>query len=515
MKAFSILYFSISFISSYCFGQVVFQKTYTTPGGTIGYSGCLTNDGGYILAGSSFSLNGINKDIYVTKVNEFGTIEWTRTYGNTSKNEWGYSIKQTFDNGYIIAGSADSAYLSNFYLLKIDSLGSVMWVHDFGTLSKEYGVDVEQSSDSGFVIIGKTDNEIFPALHNDLYVIKTDKFGNLVWNKTYFGIQADEGGASIHLTNDGGYILTGYKGNFINYLTNFWLIKINAVGNQTWAKTYGIGSGKYGKQTSDGGYILTGIYGSGSNSQILLIKTDSIGIVQWEKVFERIPMYNIPQAVQQTSDGGFIVTGQTGNFGAYDVFLIKTDAVGDTLWTRFFDNGGNDVGYDVFQTPDNGYAVLGCSGLNAYLIKTDSNGHSGCNEIDISFWVNSYFSYLSPLTSMNTFVTSSSSPSILIDSSGSSNILCFSVGSNSIFENVINQILPNPNTGNFTIVFSENIFQGKVEIYNILGERIFSDILYLEKKKEINLENANSGIYIAYIYDGEHQYRKKFVIERN
>ena len=262
------------------------------------------------------------------------TITFSKTYGGS---DWdgGVSIQQTTDGGYIISGFTNSYGNGgqDAWLVKTDSVGGTLWTQTFGGSSTDASMSVQQTTDGGYVIVGYTDS--FGNGYQDFYLTKTDSQGNEEWNKTIGGTEP-EMGYSIQQTTDGGYIITGEKwsGEIDGY--DFWLIKTDSQGDEEWNKTYG-GSdwdnGRSVQQTTDGGYIIAGRTNSFGNGDydFWLIKTDSNGNEEWNQTFggsEGDQSYS----VQQTIDGGYIITGSTHSSGSggQDVLLIKTDSEGNT-----------------------------------------------------------------------------------------------------------------------------------------------------------------------------------------
>ncbi|MFH1736095.1 MAG: T9SS type A sorting domain-containing protein, partial [bacterium] len=231
----------------------------------------------------------------------------------------------------------------------------------------------------------------------DVYLVKTDADGNELWSQTYGGNTLDHGW-SVRQTSDGGYIITGETDSFGLSSVDVYLIKTDADGNEQWSQTFGgilQDVGKSVQQTGDGGYIITGYTESNSTSSvdICLIKTDASGDAQWSRIYGGSGD-DFGRCVQQTTDGEYIIAGYTSSFGIgyyYDVYLIKTDADGDTLWTSTYGGSDDDVGYSVQQTLDGGYIVTGitCSygaGENdVYLIRLDSEGALPDITIDLTY----------------------------------------------------------------------------------------------------------------------------------
>jgi hypothetical protein len=312
------------------------------------------------------------------------TLLWSRTYGG-SGDDYCQSVRQTTDGGYIVTGSTESfgAGSDDVYLIKIDSTGDTLWSRTYGDGSIEGGQSVQQTADRGYILAGFL---FWLTPYNDqwVYLIKTDSLGNTLWTRKYGGESGSSlaEAKSVEQTADGGYIVTGSSFNDVC------LIKTDPLGNILWTRTYGGSMGDYARsvqQTTDGGYIVaatTRSYGAGGND-VYLIKTDSTGDTLWTRTYGGSSC-DYARSVQQTTDGGYIVAGQTESFGAgdYDVFLIKTDSTGGTLWSRTYGGSGVDEGRSVEQTTDGGYVVtgwtesFGISYLDVCVIKTDSLGNT-------------------------------------------------------------------------------------------------------------------------------------------
>jgi hypothetical protein len=383
-KLLFILLLTIPFIG---FGQG-WEKTFGGGGpmfGEIGNSVQQTNDGGYIITGWTFSFGNGNSDVYLIKTDVNGVEQWSQTFGGTGWEE-GRSVQQTTDGGYIICGDTESFGNGNgdVYLIKTNGNGVEQWSQTFGGTDVDRGRSVQQTNDGGYIICGSsysTGNG-----EDDVYLIKTNGNGVEQWSQTFGGTENDRG-HSVQQTNDGGYIICGYSKSIgIGLHHDFYLIKLDGNGNQIWDQIFPQTNESVGfsvRQTNDGGYIFTGhteTYGVG-DGDVYLIKTNGNGVEQWSQTFGGTG-YDGGYSVQQTNDGGYIITGWTFSFGNGngDVYLIKTNGNGVEQWSQTFGGTGYDGGYSVQQTNDGGYIICGEKGdlvngtEDVYLIKTDSQG---------------------------------------------------------------------------------------------------------------------------------------------
>jgi len=320
------------------------------------------SDGGFIITGNTYSFGAGSCNLWLIKTNLDGNEEWNKTFGGNGYEE-GNSVLQTTDGGYVITGVVTSygAIREDLWLIKTDSNGNEQWNKTFGGIGDDWGFSVQQTNDGGFIITGTFNDGLIVG--SDIWLIKTDESGVEQWNET-FGGEEHEWGFSVQQTTDEGFIITGFTCSYGAGVKNLWLIKTNASGKEQWNKTFGGASLDEGfsvQQTSDGGYIITGetwSYGEGL-SDVWLIKTDINGNEQWNKTYGE-SSWDYGKSVQQTKSGGYIIAGTTfSGVGPPNIWLIKTDYKGTIEWTKIFGGDWNDYSKSVQQTIDHGYIVIG------------------------------------------------------------------------------------------------------------------------------------------------------------
>jgi len=374
-------------------GAITWQKTYGGIKSDFANSIQQTTDGGYIVAGYTNSFGAGYNDVYVLKLDENGDLQWQKTFGRTNY-EWAYSIQQTTDGGYIVAGMTNSlgAGSSDVYVLKLNADGGLQWEKNFGGGDIDKAESIQQVADGGYIVAGGTAS--LGDIAGDVYVLKLDASGELLWQKTYGGVNWDVA-HSIQQTTDGGYIVAGTTQSFGAGSWDVYVLKLDANGDATWSNTYGgtdIDEAYAIQQTADGGYIVSGrtrSFGAGSwdyDDDVYILKLNSIGIKEWEKVYDGGGS-DEAESIQQTADGGYIVVGATDSFGAggLDVYILKLDANGEKEWDNAFGGSSTDDAYSIQRTIGGGYIVAGATGsfgagsFDVYVLKLDENGNTGAN----------------------------------------------------------------------------------------------------------------------------------------
>jgi hypothetical protein len=312
-------------------------------------------------------------------------ITFFKTYGDTAENHFdqGYAILQTEDGGYIVAGEysrhyvgAPMHYYGDVYILKTDEHGETIWTKIYGDPNIWEGAySMDKSSGGGYIISAFR----FDSQSYKLWIIKINSQGDSIWSKIY---PVREGNC-IKQTTDGGYVITGG-------FNDIYLLKIDNQGNTVWTKLYDHDSereeGNYVQQNSDGGYIICGIteFPDARGLDIWIIKTDSKGDTLWTKAYGG-DYIDEPHSIIETEDGGYFIAGaytEEGELGfEAHIWLLRTDSKGDTILTKKINNGSwEDLGYSMKKTSDGGFIIAGETVYNnfdsdIYLIKLDEEGN--------------------------------------------------------------------------------------------------------------------------------------------
>jgi uncharacterized delta-60 repeat protein len=424
---FSLVLFPVSAFAS------TWAKTYGGSGWEDARSIQQTSDGGFIVAG----ING--NGFWVLKLNSTGNVTWQKAYGN-SVNDVVSSIQQTSDGGFIVAGFTGShMYNLDFWVLKLNNTGNVIWQKTYGGSDLDAAWSIQQTSDGGYIVAGDTSplhilGSISPiSADYYIWVLKLDANGNVTWQKAYSGSGVEDA-RSIQQTSDGGFIVAGMNDN------GFWVLKLNSTGNVTWQKAYGGSSTDHGRsiqQTSDGGFIVAGrtaSYGAG-DYDIWVLKLNSTGNVTWQKTYGG-SNWDDTDSIQQTSDGGFIVAGSTNSYGGYaDCWVLKLNNTGNVIWQKTYGGSDHDAASSIQQTSDGGFIVAGYTGsygagdYDIWVLKLNSNGNiPGCDLINDTSVVPTNTSAIPNTTSAipyNTATTGNNTSVVPVNTAASVKEQCF------------------------------------------------------------------------------------------
>ena len=291
-----------------------------------------SSESGYIVIGNTISPLNESKDILVLKTSQSGHVEWFNRYGSNEDQEGHYILSLT-NGGYIICGQSidGNTGFNMLYLLKIDSDGSEVWEKTFGGNREDYGYSIIESNDGSFMITGMTENS--GDMSGDAWLLKVDLDGNEIWQYTYGGSDVD---LSRSLVNTGdGYIMVGNTSSYGSGNNDIFVIKVNLDGSQEWSNTYGGSGTDVGRtilKTNDGSFVIVGYtdsFGENSGFNVWLLKIDALGNLLWDKTFGGDGNDRALSATQ-SSDGGFVLTGFSNSIdSASDILIIKTDDEGN------------------------------------------------------------------------------------------------------------------------------------------------------------------------------------------
>ncbi|HSF54281.1 MAG TPA: T9SS type A sorting domain-containing protein [Algoriphagus sp.] len=438
----------------------------------------LTSDGGYIIAGRTASAGADPSDIYLLRTDSLGDTLWTNAYGMLHFDA-GFAVQETYDGGFIIAGQLgepDTLFenLSDVFVFKTNPLGDADWTYSWNAGLGDCAYSVRQTTDSCYIVTGVLNAAVNGGVPTS-FLLKLGGNGDSLWTRTF---DTPSYSKSVVQTIDGGYIICGQYGT--PPATVVYLIRTNPWGDTMWTKKGNLGF-QYGwgediLQTFDGNFIITGTAFNGSEKNVYLSKIDESGNTIWTKYYGGAKD-DFAYSVDKVDSGGFVITGGTysyssGPFTNADIWLIRTNNNGDTLWTRNYGSIESEVGLSVKSCPNGGFVLTGYSGSqpDVFLLKTDSLGNA---------------------------------PSI-------TTVENFSQNKNSIIH-----VYPNPSRGLITIEFDGNLSSTDLlfSIYNSAGQKIQQfDRSYLgfaETHFQLNVYNLVKGLYLLKIeFEGSVQFVK-------
>lgn len=514
-----LLLFLLSLVFKFSFAQAPFIEWQKCLGGNNtdwAYSTQPTSDGGFILAGESRSLNGNvngnhgNYDCWIVKLNHSGIMQWQKCLGG-SWDDYAYSIQQTADGGYVIAGSTYSndgnvsgnhdstGFTADFWVVKLDNFGNIQWQKTLGGSLDDWGYSIEQTTDGGYIIAGNTTsndgdvngNHDITGNYYDFWIVKLTATGNLQWQKC-FGGSWHEYANSVQQTSDGGYVITGSTesndGDVSNNYGNedCWLIKLDSLGSLQWEKNLGGSSNDFAyevHQTFENGFILAGntssndydVSGNNGYFDYWVVKLNAVGSVEWQKCLGGT-FGDFVYSIEQTGDTGFVMAGWTfsndgdvnGSNGNWDYWVVKLDGYGIMQWQKCLGGPGDDLAQSIKPTNDGGYIVAGQT--------RSTNGNVTGNHGDADFWVVK-LSYLTALNELDD-------------------------------ENMQLSLFPNPSSSILNISSQLQLLRdGEITIHSFTGSLMYKTTEEQEQYR-IDISQFASGIYFVTFTD---KYLKKTI----
>jgi len=368
----------------------------TTCGGSNADRACRvqkTEDGGYIMAGSTLSFGAGDNDLWLLKFDSNNDISWQKTYGG-SGNDYAVDIRQvqhqlgvspssTGAGGYIVVGTTYSfgAGESDIWVLRLDDDGNILWQKSYGGSSFDFGTCVRQIAD-GYIVSGNTYS--YGAGECDIWILQLDGDGEIIQEKAYGGTGFDW---SFHLqqTPDGKYLIAGDTFSFGAGENDFWVLKLDKAGEISWQKTYGGSSFDWAfrlQQTETGGSIIGGntfSFGAGEDD-IWILELDNQGEIAWQNTYGGAS-FDWPASIQPISGGGYVVTGGSYSFGAGedDLWVFKLDSQGNVAWQKTYGGEKSDYATSI-QPVDDGFIVVGSTSSSGagkddlLVLKLDNHG---------------------------------------------------------------------------------------------------------------------------------------------
>ncbi|MHA1978734.1 MAG: hypothetical protein ACW98I_17670 [Candidatus Hodarchaeales archaeon] len=358
-----------------------------------------TEDDGFAFAGATFSGVGGTADVQLVKTDSKGVMEWTQTYGG-AKDDWAYSLIQTEDAGFALAGETQSINVDHSWpkpdmlLVKTDSNGVIEWDQTYGGNESDAAYSLLQTTEGGYTLAGNTHSESTNS--EDMFLVKTNANGVMEWNKTYGGLEDDEAVAIIQAV-DSGFMIAGVTNTYYSFFDEWrltehldadtWLMKTDENGSEEWKRIFeGTVDEEWATdliQTVDGDFVFSGSVGTQNlgRKDACLVKINEDGLLIWNQTYGGTEE-EYPESIIQTKEGGFVIAGSTNSLsaGKSDVWLVKTDETGLLIWNQTYGGLEEDGAEAVIQTNDGGFAIAGftrsqgAGNSDAWIIKTDRNG---------------------------------------------------------------------------------------------------------------------------------------------
>ncbi|HSY75479.1 MAG TPA: T9SS type A sorting domain-containing protein [Bacteroidia bacterium] len=492
-----------------------------TPGNDNGNSVVQTLDGGYAITGYSLC-NACPTDVYVLKLDSVYNLKWARIIRG-SNDDYGYSLVKTYDKGFAVSGFTSSYGYGGggIYLLKLDSLGNLLWSE---TIQGQHGYSILQTADGGFAIAGNINTcALCPS---KAYILKLDSAGKVKWAETIGGTSNDTTYAMIQ-TKDKGYALAGVTTSFGAGGKDMYLIKLDSSGNMQWNKTVGGTNDDVAYsllQTFDGGYAMAGYttsFGAGGKD-FYVVKLDSLGNTMWTRTLGGTND-DIAKSIIQTSYGDIVVAGTTISSVSGDNFtyLVRLDSTGKWKWSKLITSVTGSVNSIIKTTK--GFTTAGTTSYfgagenDAYILLLDTAGNTCINANNIQHITGVDSGRVSSGGTLNPF-----SPIISIDTSatattGTITNYCYQTGPTNVANTALienkPEVFPDPATNKITLEYTlQGLNYTSIKIVDITGNTLFSTTINENiNDYTIPVSGLANGIYIMQVISTKKTFYLKFI----
>ena len=342
--------------------------------------GIQVSDGGYLIVGYTTSFGAGSDDVWIVKATSSGAFDWYSVFGGENADR-AYSVTETADGGFLVGGYTLSYGAGGIdgWVIKTDASGTLVWEKTYGGSADDVVHSVIQCSDGNYIFCGSTASQ--GAGMRDAWLVKADTNGNIIWEKTYGDAQENHGRRVIQVS-DGGYAIAGGTTNRGGDL-DMWIIKTDSSGNLVWESSPGGSDDDFAwaiAEALDGGFIVTGrtVSFSAGGNDLWLVKTDNTCAVEWDEAYGGVGN-EYGRSVIVMPDSGYVLSGWTSTWGAgdLDIYLLRTDDAGTLIWDFFLGGTSLDAAEEVVRTADGGYVIFGytdnwgAGGNDYWLIKTE------------------------------------------------------------------------------------------------------------------------------------------------
>ena len=445
-----------------------------------------------------------------------GQISFKKVFGDAVNGEYGQAVVQADDSGYYVAGARvviGSQITGEGQLLRTDKYGNEIWTMYYNTVgSDDLSFDnIIKTSDGNLLMVGTA---VYDGTDYNVYVAKADTAGTVLWYRNYEALYRQRG-LQVKETTDGGFVIGGWNEMFGTAISNFYMMRTNATGDTLWTRNYPNGMQQYGNaidQTTDGGFAIVGSIQQPTllGSTMYIIKTDANGDTLWTRKLDTL---NFGKAydVKAIANNHIIVAGYTTINGCSQPVLLEMDGSGNMLWREIYTDGPCGWAYSVGKTDDGGYAVFGMDATSdLYLVKTDG---SGMQEWYRKFHEsNTDFGYAASQTSDGGYIMTG-----ITTNTNVGDLILIKVDGNGDLLNVpeaIKQsslkIFPNPSKNIVYIEHKNGKRINQILVQDVTGKVVYQ---YAGTADHIDISSLSRGMYLLKITTEDEVLGSKLIVE--